>query len=111
MLDVNSFDELTDLLVQSKASLVLFGGENCGVCTAIKPRLEKLLNSAYPELRLLYVDCQRSQDICAQNSVFSLPVVRVFFEGQLFLEEIKAFSINKLVTDIERPYRALFLDV
>ena len=108
MITVKSSDSLESLINESKAVLVLFGGENCGVCQAIKPKLRRQLNSTFPELELVYADCQLYPEVCAQSAVFSLPVVRVYFEGQLFCEEIKAFSLSKLVKDIERPYKTLF---
>ncbi len=108
MINIKSFDSLESLINESKAVLVLFGGEDCWVCQAIKPKLCQQLNSIFPELELAYADCQLYPEVCAQSAVFSLPVVRVYFEGQLFCEEIKAFSLSKLVKDIERPYKTLF---
>ena len=104
MINLTTHQELTDQIESNQAVLVLFGGVDCGVCQAIKPQLEKLIGQHYPEMKTLYADCQTYPELGAQASVFSLPVVRVYFEGRLFLEEIKAFSLGKLVADLERPY-------
>ena len=104
MINLTSHQELTNQIKSNQAVLVLFGGINCGICQAIKPQLEKLISQHYPEMKTVYADCQSYPELGAQASVFSLPVVRVYFEGQLFLEEVKAFSLGKLVADLERPY-------
>ena len=108
MLSIKSFEELNIVINRSEATLVLFGGEHCGVCQSIKPKLEDRLTDQFSKLTQVYIDCQMDPKIGAQSSVFSLPVVRVYFEGQLFIEEIKAFSLSKLFKEIERPYNTLF---
>jgi thioredoxin-like negative regulator of GroEL len=94
--------------LKNPALMVLFGGEHCGVCQAIKPKLEQMVKERYPRFELVYVDCQNTPSVCAQQSVFSLPVVKVFFEGQLFIEKARSFSLSALLQEVERPYGMLF---
>ena len=47
-------------------------------------------------------------DICAQEGVFTLPTLQVFFTGQRFIEEVRSFSLQKVMQEIERPYQLLF---
>lgn len=83
------------------AALLLFGAPDCGVCQAIKPRLEAALG-ALPELQLFYVDCQRQPAACAQRGVFSLPVCRFYLDGRLALERARVFSLTALIEDVIR---------
>ncbi len=92
-------------LKATQAVLLLFGGPQCGVCQAIKPKLERLLAQQYPEISLVYVDCVQSADICAQHGVFSLPVVQLYLQGRLYVERGRSFSLLELGTQIERIYR------
>ena len=108
MKTVDTFETLTNLISGNKAILVLFGGEQCGICQAVKPKLDDMIASKFPEMITIYADCQKHPSIGALSSVFSLPVVRVYFEGHLFIEEVKAFSLVKLLEDIERPFNTLF---
>ncbi|AKH21165.1 thioredoxin family protein [Sedimenticola thiotaurini] len=89
---------------RSGALLALFGGPHCGVCQALKPKLSELVASRFPEIVLLYVDCEQSREICAQQGVFSLPVVKLFIEGQMHLELAGSFSLQALASRIERAY-------
>ncbi|NWN91167.1 thioredoxin family protein [Marinobacter adhaerens] len=102
---VNSEEALTELISTSPAALVLYGGESCGVCQAVKPQLEQLVRAEFPELVMAYVDCQASVSVCAARGVFSLPVIHLWFEGQRFAEFARVFSIGDVRAALERPYR------
>lgn len=94
-----------ELLKAQPALLVLFGGAHCGVCRAIKPRIEGLMAQDFPEIALAYLDCEQTPDICAQHGVFSLPVVKLFVHGQLCLEMARSFSLQELASGVDRIYR------
>ena len=96
-----------DILEQMKAEsalFVLFGGEHCSVCLSLRPQLTALLDQHYPDMRSVYIDCEVSPEICAQHSVFSLPVVQVYIENMLVTEHARVFSLSELMQRIERPY-------
>lgn len=91
------------------AVLLLFGGQACGVCQALKPKLEALLVDEFPALESCYIDCQgAASGLCAQEGVFSLPVVQVWFGGRKFAEFGRVFSLGQLREAIARPYRIAF---
>ncbi|SMM97724.1 Thioredoxin [uncultured Candidatus Thioglobus sp.] len=92
---------------EKDAVLVLFGGANCGVCQTIKPQIEEKFSVQFPELQMLYIDCEQWQEVCAQHGVFSLPVVQVFFQGQKFIEEVRGFSLLALEQEIEKVYEKM----
>jgi len=89
---------------QTGALLVLFGGPRCGICQAIKPKIKQLVDERFPEIMLAYVDCEQSPEICAQQGVFSLPVLKLFIEGQMHLEAARNFSLPELGARISRAY-------
>jgi len=97
-----------DVLQQMKAGgalFILFGGEHCNVCHSLRPQLAKMLEEHFPHMQGVYIDCEQSPEICAQHSVFSLPVVKVYIEGMLVTEDARAFSLSGLMQTIERPYK------
>ena len=101
--------EITDIekLVKLKASgavFILFGGKQCNVCHALRPQLENMLESHYPDITLAYIDCEVSPDICAQHSVFTLPVVQFYIEGMKITEFARSFSIEQLRQSMHRSY-------
>jgi len=96
-----------DMLNHMKANgalFILFGGAHCSVCQSLLPQLTSMLEQLFPDMRGVYIDCETSPDICAQHSVFSLPVVKAYIDGMKVAEEARAFGIKQLVQSIERPY-------
>lgn len=108
MQDITSLEMLENLKREEEALLVLFGGRECNVCHSIKPKLIELIDTQYPKIKMVYVDCHEVADICAQEGVFTLPTLQVFFTGQRFIEEVRSFSLQKVIQEIERPYKLLF---
>lgn len=101
--------EITDLVKLEKikasgAVFILFGGKQCNVCHVLRPQLENMLASYYPDMQAVYIDCEDGADICAQHSVFSLPVVQVYIEGMKITEFVRSFSIEQLRQSIYRSY-------
>jgi len=101
--------EITDIekLAKMKASgavFILFGGKQCNVCHALRPRLENMLETHYPDVTSAYIDCQVSPDICAQHSVFTLPVVQFYIEGMKVTEFARSFGIEQLRQSMHRSY-------
>ena len=101
--------KITDLekLVKMKASgamFILFGGKQCNVCHALRPQLENMLESHYPDVTSAYIDCEVSPEICAQHSVFTLPVVQFYIEGKKITEFSRSFSIEQLRQSMHRSY-------
>lgn len=84
----------------------LFGGAHCGVCQVIKPQLEQHLRRFCPQWTLQYSDCEAAPAVCAQQGVFSLPVIRLYLNGRLFLEEVQVFSLTRVFAELDRFYRA-----
>ncbi|MDG4813506.1 thioredoxin family protein [Hydrogenovibrio sp. 3SP14C1] len=108
MQDITSLETLEGLKRDEDALLVLFGGRECNVCHSIKPKLIELVEAQYPNIKMVYVDCHEKTDVCAQQGVFTLPTLQVFFTGQRFIEEVRSFSLQKVMQEIERPYQLLF---
>lgn len=110
MQNIETLTELEDLKQSEEALLILFGGKECNVCHAIKPKLIELVTEQLPKMKMVYVDCHVVTDICSQNGVFTLPTLQVFFTGQRFIEEVRSFSVQKVVADMARPYSMVFDD-
>lgn len=103
MLAITDIDILKQM--QSKGAVfILFGGAHCSVCQSLLPQLELMIEQQFPSMQAVYVDCEKSPDICAQHSVFSLPVVKAYIDGMKVAELARAFSIKQLAETLQRPY-------
>ena len=61
-----------------------------------------LVAAAFAAAALAYVDCADAPALCAQEGVFSLPVLRFYVHGQLALEYARSFSLQQVLGDIEQ---------
>ena len=103
MLNITDLDVLQQMKARG-ALFILFGGEHCNVCHSLRPQLTAMLEEHFPNMQRIYIDCEKSPDICAQHGVFSLPVVNVYIEGMLVVEDARAFSLSGLMHRLERSY-------
>lgn len=96
--------EKLEKIKTSGAVFLLFGGKQCNVCQVLRPQLQNMLESYYPDVTSAYIDCEVSPDICAQHSVFSLPVVQFYIEGMKVTEFARSFSVEQLKQSMHRSY-------
>lgn len=59
----------------------------------------------FPQIALAYANCEQTPDVCAQYGVFTLPVVKLFVQGQVSLEMAGSFSLQELTSRVDRIYR------
>lgn len=98
--DINTLNNMKS----NGAVFILFGGAHCSICQSLLPQLTMMIEQQFPEMHAVYIDCEKSPDICAQHQVFSLPVVMAYIDGMKIAEEVRAFSLKQLALTIERPY-------
>ena len=89
-------------LMAGPALLVLFGGAHCGVCQALKPRIGQTMAEQFPDVTLAYVDCEQAPRVCAQQGVFTVPVLRFYVLGRLGFERARSFSVSECMADVAR---------
>lgn len=102
-----SKEEVLDLINNNEMALVYFGGESCNVCTAVKPKIESMLK-AYPEIRSIHVDVEKSIETAAFYNIFTIPAVLLFIEGKEIIREARYITIQDLDSKLKRYYDIFF---
>jgi len=105
----DSASGLKQSIAEEPALLLWFSGPNCGVCHALWPRIEALLEAEFPRVARQRVDIAVSPDIAAEFGVFSIPVAIFFFDGRETSRFVRNFSPAQVREALERPY-GLFFD-
>ena len=103
---------MQDVIEASKEVPVLvdFWATWCGPCKQLTPVLEKVVTQAAGLVKLVKINADENQDLCAQLRVQSLPTVYAFKDGQpvdafmgaLPESQVKAF-IDKLTDGAKAP--------
>ena len=113
MSTVSTFQEvageaaLAERLADEPAAAILFTAPDCGVCTALRPRLEAMLE-AFPRLARLQVDCAAVPALARAGGVGALPTLVLAFEGRETARFSRSFAVGQVAEALARPYGMLF---
>ncbi len=91
-----------------EAAVVYFAGADCGVCHVLEPRVRALLSESFPRIAFGRVATEQATELAAQQSVFAVPTLLVFFDGRESFRYARNFSIGEIERDIARPYGMFF---
>jgi thiol-disulfide isomerase/thioredoxin len=106
---VNDIEEFNGFISKNPAVLAYFSTVDCNVCKVLKPKVEALFENEFPEFKLCYIETNRQPEVAAQNRIFSVPTIVIYFEGKEFVRKNRSFGIDELKKEVSRPYSILFL--
>ena len=105
---ISSVEALQTFVADNEAAVVYFAGANCGVCQVLEPKVRALLAESYPRIVFARVATEQATELAAQQAVFAVPTLLVFFDGRESFRYARNFSIGEIEQDIARPYRMFF---
>lgn len=105
---IQSNQEFDQILAENDAVLVYFSTEICSVCQVLKPKVTEMVSESFPKMKMVFVESNRLPELAAQNRVFAAPTVVVFFAGRETIRKSRAFGVDELRSEIQRPYSILF---
>lgn len=107
MIRIDTLENIENLIKESQMLLVYFEGNNCGVCSAMKPKVEDMLK-LYPKIKSAEVNIEKKLEIAAAFNIFTIPAILVFIEGKQILREARHISIEEVNNKIKRYYSLLY---
>ena len=105
---IQSIPEFENILNENDAVLAYFSTEECNVCKVLKPKVIELLSESFPKMVMSYIQSDKLPELAAQHRVFAAPTVVVFFAGRETIRKSRAFGIDELRLEIQRPYSMMF---
>lgn len=99
---------LAALLAAEDAVLAYFSTPECRVCKALKPKIKEMLAAEFPKVVWRYVDCEAEPELAAQNMVFAVPTLVVYFGGRESTRQSRNVGVGELAEAMRRPYGFLF---
>ncbi len=103
-----TLETVQQVINENDGVMLYFSGENCGVCHALRPKVEELFTKEFSKLKQLYISADQYQEIAASFNVFTIPTVIVFFDQKEFIRQSRHVSMGDLQSKIERPYDLYF---
>lgn len=99
--------ETLEALRREKPILIVqFGADTCGPCRALRERLRRW-EQTHPGVFCLYVSVPDFPALCAQMGVFTVPVISVYVQGRLTLQQSGCFSLDQMLQQVEKYRRLL----
>ncbi len=108
MLQINDFNQYQDIINSSDAVLFYFSHERCNVCKVLKPKIVELIEHEFPKIKIFYCDTVKTPEIAAQNSIFAVPTILVYFAGRESLRKSRNIGLDELKRELERHYKLIF---
>jgi len=105
---IHSIPEFDLILAESDAVLAYFSTETCSVCHVLKPKVIEMVTESFPKMKMIFIESDKLPELAAQHRVFTAPTVVVFFAGRETVRKSRAFGVDELRSEIERPYSLLF---
>lgn len=105
---MKTVEELQAFLGEHPVAAVYFAGTDCGVCTAMEPKVRALLATSFPKVALARVSTEEATELAAQHTIFAMPTLLVFFEGRETFRYARTFSVAQVEQDLMRPYQTFF---
>lgn len=108
MKPICSLEEFIETVENNQAVLAYFSTDSCSVCHVLRPKVEQMIARDFPQIKLIYIPSDLLPEVAAQNRVFTAPTVLVFFQGRETIRKSRAFGIEELKAEIQRPYSFIF---
>lgn len=105
---IQSLEEFMLAIANNQAVLAYFSTDACSVCHVLKPKVEQMVAGDFSQIKLLYIPCDQQPEVAAQNRIFTVPTVLVFFEGRETIRKSRSFGMEELKAEILRPYSIIF---
>jgi thioredoxin-like negative regulator of GroEL len=106
--EIKSLDEFNQMKQEEPALLAYFSTDACNVCKVLKPKVDELVRSEFPQLKMVYVKSDVLPDIAGQHQVFAAPTILVFFDGRETIRKSRNIGLDELYREIDRPYSMIF---
>ncbi len=106
--EISDLEQFIEVVKKDAAILFYFSNDDCNVCKVLKPKVYDLLQTSFPEIVFYYVDTRALPDVAAQNRVFTIPTILVFFDGSELIRKSRYIGIEELRQELSRPYEVMF---
>lgn len=91
---IRTIPEFDKLLAENDAVLAYFSTETCSVCHVLKPKVLEMVSELFPQLKMIFIESDKSPELAAQHRVFTAPTVVVFFAGRETIRKSRALGVD-----------------
>jgi len=108
MINITSSEEFETTISNNSGVLAYFSHDKCNVCKTLKPKIDEYFTKHFPKIECIYVDTEKFKDLVGKYSIFTVPVILIFFEGKETYRKARSIGVQELAELVERPYSIIF---
>jgi len=108
MKQITSIAQFETIKTQEMGFVLYINDNRCSVGENVAPKLEKLMATAFPKMKLYQTLNSELPELSAQLQVFIVPTILVFFDGKMYIQKSRSFSLSELELEIARYYKMVF---
>lgn len=108
MQNVYSLEELEKIIEEEIIVVLYFSNDACNICKVLRPKVAKLIASSYQEVKMIYIDTEKSPVISGQYRVFSIPTIDIYVEGREHARYSRNLMMHEFEASLKKPYQMLF---
>ena len=101
-------DALGKTIKDNNALMIYFFSPGCVACNSLRPKVEEMANTIFPEMTYLSIDASLFPALTSEAGVYAAPTIVVYFEGKEYIRESKYISVEQLKAKISRYYEMIF---
>jgi thiol-disulfide isomerase/thioredoxin len=107
MKKLEAASQMDEILSDEGLKLLYLSRPDCGVCTAMKPKVKAML-AEFPRVEAYDIDLDEFPILAGRFEVFTIPAVLLYANGREFIREARYFSVDDLAARISRYYDLLY---
>lgn len=107
MTEVKSLQELSETIAARPFVLAYFSRPDCGVCTALKPKVAEMVASL-DGAEARYVNLDAIPEAAGEYSIFTIPGIVLFVDGKETIREARYVSADQLEANMRRLHELRF---
>lgn len=100
-MEYKNLNEILDAIKDNKLAVLTGSTKECGVCVAIKPRLEALLGK-YSGIKQMYVYVDELEAASGEFMIFTVPTIILFAGGREVHRESRIIDFERLEFELAR---------
>jgi thioredoxin 1 len=100
---VSSVAEFNTILQNNEIVLVDFFMPGCGPCARLHTTLEQIINSQeFQDITFIKVDITKVSELSKQFAIRSVPVIKIFKNGNTLYTHVGTLSANELKKELNK---------
>ncbi len=106
--ELYTLQEVKDEVKKHMGVMLYFYNDHCPPCISLRPKVIKMVEEKFPELKLVFINSEKSPEVPAHYSVFSNPTIILFMDGREYFRNSKYISEHQLAEQTDRLYNMAF---